>query len=307
MKKSQTEVRYNNRESFKRLINLGLVVFGFALEVTIFAYNWLEHFQPSVVSELRYFYRKGHIAEIIIYAAFLFLLERMYGGMRLGYLRNGEIIFSQIFATLFANVLIYIELSVMAFQAFVPKMFIVMTLEQALVIFLYTEFANGIYLRIFPARKLLLIHDHHSIEGIMSKFADRKDKYKIVADANVSMGTKALCELIDKGVSTGIFSGVVLWDIPVNYRNRILKYCYGRDIRVYMMPKITDVIIGGAEDLHVFDSPMLLTREYSMSMEERIAKRAIDIFCSAILIIIGSPFMILTAIAVKCYDGGPIL
>lgn len=41
-----------------------------------------------------------------------------YGGMRLGYMKNTEIIFSQVFATLMADVLIYAELCMMARSIF---------------------------------------------------------------------------------------------------------------------------------------------------------------------------------------------
>ena len=63
----------------------------------------------------------------------------------------------------------------------------------------------------------------------------------------------------------------------------------------------------GAEELHIFDSPLLLTREYSLSMEQRFVKRSIDVICSLLLLVIASPFMLITAIAIKLYDGGPVL
>lgn len=44
-----------------------------------------------------------------------------------------------------------------------------------------------------------------------------------------------------------------------------------------------------------------------MTVEQRFLKRAIDIICSLILIVLSSPFMLITAILVKCYDGGPVL
>ena len=73
------------------------------------------------------------------------------------------------------------------------------------------------------------------------------------------------------------------------------------------MPKISDVILVGSEELHVFDTPILLTREYSLSMEQRFIKRSIDVICSLILLVITSPLMLLTALAIKLYDGGPVL
>ncbi len=44
-----------------------------------------------------------------------------------------------------------------------------------------------------------------------------------------------------------------------------------------------------------------------MTVEQRLVKRIIDIVCALLLVILTSPFMLLTAIAIKLYDGGPIL
>lgn len=100
---------------------------------------------------------------------------------------------------------------------------------------------------------------------------------------------------------------MVLWDIPMEERNTLLKFCYGQNLRTYSMPKIPDVILKGAEELHLFDTPILLTREYALTIEQRFIKRAIDLICALVLFVITSPFMLLTAIAVKLYDGGPVL
>lgn len=301
------EKKLRKLETFKRLINLALTAGCLALEIAVFAYNWLNHFQYSVVEELRDFWFKGHVLEISIYGVILFFFSQMYGGMRLGYLKNMEIIFSQVFATLMANVLIYAELSVMAFQLFVPKVFIFMMLEQTVIIIIYLNVAHRVYRSIFPPRRLLLIHGSRPIDGICSKFESRKDKYIIVGHLDINMGIEALCDAVWEAYKSGKCNAVVIGDITVEKRSPILKYCYGKSIRVYLLPKITDVILAGAEELHVFDSPMLLTREYSLTVEQRFIKRLIDIVFALILLIITSPFMLLTALAVKLYDGGPVL
>lgn len=308
MMTNTSENKLRRMESFKRLINLSLAAGSLALEIAIFAHHWLNDFQYSLVEDLRnVFWFKGHLLEIFIYGVILFFFSHMYGGMRLGYLKNVEIIFSQVFAAFMANVLIYAELSVMAFQLFVPDVFFLMMLEQTAVIFLYTNLANKFYRSIFPPRKLLLIHGDRPIQDIRSKFESRKDKYHIEKCVNVKAGTQALCREIMESYQAGICSAVVLWDISVEDRNRLLKFCYANSIRVYMMPKITDVILMGAEELHIFDSPILLTREYSLTMEQRFIKRLIDIVCSALLLVAASPIMLVTAVVIKLYDGGPVL
>lgn len=307
MSVSTNEKKLRKLESFKRLINLGLTAGCIALEIAAFAYNWLTNFQFSVVEQLQNFWFRGHVLEIAIYGIILFFFSQMYGGMRLGYLKNSEIIFSQIVATIMANVLIYGELSVMAFQLFVPKVFLMMMAEQAAIIIVYLNVANKVYRSIFPPRKLLLIHGDRPVDNICSKFESRSDKYVITGMLHVSEGFEKLCSSITKAYEAGECNAVVLGDISVEERSPLLKFCYGRSIRVYLLPKITDVILAGAEELHVFDSPMLLTREYSLTVEQRFCKRLIDIICAVVLLVITSPIMLLTALAVKLYDGGPVL
>lgn len=299
--------KLHKMESSKRLINIGLSAICLALEIGIFAYNWLNHFQYSLVWDLRNFGYKGHLVEIGFYGVLLMFLSIMYGGMRLGYLKNVEIIFSQLFATIIANILIYVELSIMAHQPFVLKVFIMMLAEQLIAVIIYTNIANRIYHSIFPPRKLLIVHGDRPIGDIVGKFESRKDKYSVGICIHIKEGVDTICQRIIEEYESGDCNAVVIWDISMEDRNIILKYCYLHSIRVYLMPKITDVILLGAEELHIFDSPILLTREYSLSMEQRFLKRTIDIVCSLILLIIASPIMLVTAIVIKLYDGGPVL
>ncbi len=307
MNLNTNEKKLRQLETFKRLINLGLTMVCLGLEIALFAYWWQMQFRWSIVEELRYFQGKGHVLEISIYGAILFLLSSMYGGMRLGYLKNVELIFSQVFATLIANILIYAELSVMAAELFVPDVFILMMIQQTAVVIIYINVANRVYRGIFPPRKLLLIHGDRPIENIRTKFELRRDKYIITKTVHVGEGFEAVCKAVLESYEKGECNAVVLGDISVVDRTPLIKFCYGHSIRFYLLPKITDVILMGAEELHVFDSPMLLTREYCLTVEQRFVKRCIDIAGALILLVVASPFMLLTALAIKLYDGGPVL
>lgn len=301
------EEKLKKLETYKRLINLTLIMGCLALEVGDFAYHWLVHFQFSVVEQLQDFWRMGHVAEISFYAIVLLFLSNMYGGMRLGYLKNMELIFSQVFSTILANIIIYFELSIMAHQAFVPRVFLMMMAEQTVIVVVYINVANRIYKSIFPPRKLFLVHGYRPVEDICSKFESRRDKYEITRIVHIREGYKKICRMIADSYDREECNAVVIGDMSVEDRNLLLKYCYGRGIRVYLLPKITDVILMGAEELHIFDTPIMLTREYSLSMEQRFIKRIMDIVCALSLLVVASPFMLVTALIIKLYDGGPVL
>lgn len=103
------------------------------------------------------------------------------------------------------------------------------------------------------------------------------------------------------------FEAVIICDVPSNLRNQILKFTYDKSIRTYITPKISDVILRGSEEIHLFDTPLLLSRNLGLSFEQRVIKRAMDLVMALICFVIASPFMLVTALAIKLYDRGPVL
>lgn len=288
-------------ESFKRLILLCLSGICLAGQIGIYAYYWYTSYYMSVKMYLE-FWERGHWLMIAIYGVLLFFFSNMYGGMRIGYLKNVEIIFSQLLATLIVGIITYGQISLMVRQFFHVPSYVSMLVLQAVWITLWINISSLLYKNIFPPRKLLLIHGDRPIEDILDKFKSRKDKFEVCKCMHIREGVDAVRkEALER------YDAVVLWDISVESRNQILKFCYGQSIRTYIMPKIPDVILKGAEELHLFDTPLLLTREYSLTIEQRFLKRCIDLIFALLLFIIASPFMLLTALAVKLYDGGPVL
>lgn len=288
-------------ESFKRLVLLGLSGICLAGQIGIYAYYWYNSFFNSIRNYLP-LWERGHWLMIAIYGVLLFFFSNMYGGMRIGYLKNLEVIFSQLLATFFVDVITYGQISLMGMKLFNVPTYLSMLFIQFVWITIWINISSLIYRNIFPPRKLLLVHGDRPIDDILTKFAGRKDKFEVSKCMHIREGVEAVeKEVLER------YDAIVLWDISATDRNKLLKFCYGKSIRIYIMPKITDVILKGAEELHLFDTPLLLTREYELTIEQRFLKRCIDLFCSLILCLIASPFMLLTAIAVKLYDGGPVL
>ncbi|TCL59458.1 exopolysaccharide biosynthesis polyprenyl glycosylphosphotransferase [Kineothrix alysoides] len=288
-------------ESMKRIIILQLSLLGLCLQTAVYAYFWFESYYPLVLLKLK-FYINGHILIIGIYFVLLFFFTNTYGGLKIGYLKHSEVFFSQIFSFLAVNVISYFQISLMRNWLAPIGPMLQVTAIQFVISGVWTYFCNTFYRSVFPPREMLLVYGERSIDDIMSKFATRKDKFNIVKCMNISEGVTAIEEEAVKR-----YDAVVLWDISTQERNKLLKFFYGRSIRVYMMPKITDVLIQGSEQLHFFDTPIFLTKEYSLTVEQRAVKRLIDIVCSLLLIIITSPIMLVAALIIKLYDNGPVL
>lgn len=129
----------------------------------------------------------------------------------------------------------------------------------------------------------------------------RNDKYRICA----SISCEESLEDIEREILK--HEAVIISDIPNDLRNKLLKFTFENSIRTYINPKLSDIIVRGAEDFHLFDTPLLLARNDGLRWEQRAIKRILDIVLSAAALVVASPFMLVTAIAIKAYDGGPVL
>lgn len=285
-------------ESVKRLIVLQLTTVSLIVQVLAYAYIWFKYYKAEIVTD---FYIKGDLLVVALYAILLLFFVSTYGGTKIGYLKPFDVFLSQTFATLMANVFGYAILSLMDAGLVNPKPILVMTAAQLLFNLIWVFVSDGFYKMVFPPRELLLIHGDRPIEDILFKFSTRKDRYVIAKCMHVKEGHEAIQkEVLER------YAGIVLWDIPTADRNELMKFCYMKSVRVYMMPKIPDVIIMGCEKMHLFDTPILLTREYALRVEQRMIKRSIDLLCAITLVIITAPVMVLTAIIIKLSDGGPV-
>lgn len=287
-------------ESLKRLIILCLSLLGILLLTGMYAYTWIEVYHMKLMYNVHLFYW-GHVLMAFVYFLLLFFFDSTYGGMKIGYLKPMDVFFSQVFSLACVNVITYFQLSLMEVKLVRARGLIWMTVCQILFAGIWIAFCNLVYRKAFPPRDLLLVYGERPIEDIMQKFSSRPDKFRVSRCVHIAQGI----ESIKKEIETS-GKAIVLWDIPTDIRNELFKFCYSRSIRVYMMPKITDVLIKGSDPLHLFDTPILLSREYSLRIEQRIAKRVVDLVCALLLLVISSPIQLITALCIYLYDGGPV-
>ena len=285
-------------ESIKRLVVLQLTTIGMLIQVAAYGLIWYRYYADVVKLE---FWNKGNWLVIALYGILLIFFTSTYGGTKIGYLKPFDVFLSQVFALVMANGFSYAQISLMCEWFAEPRPLLLMSLAQVIFAFIWVFASDAFYKMVFPPRQLLLVHGDRPIEDILFKFGTRKDRYVIAECININKGIDEIKQEVLKR-----YDGVVIWDIPTNDRNDLMKFCYKKSIRVYMMPKIPDVIIMGCEKMHLFDTPILLTREYALRVEQRFIKRTIDLVCAILLVIITSPIMLIAALIIKLSDGGPV-
>ena len=284
-------------EQYKRLIRFGFNILLLAILIFFFIHIWDENYNDGIVFP---FYYKGYLMMAAFYAFFFTVFSYILGGMKIGYLKSSSLMLSQTLALLASNVLIYLE-TVLLSAKFIPvEAMIVLTFIDVGVILVWTLVVNWIFRKLFPPRDILLLYEEYDPTSFLRKVNSRKDRYNIKESMNVEEGWDRITEEMKK------FDAVFLCDIHSPLRNKLVKFCYAEGIRSYITPKISDIIIRSSENIHFFDTPLLLSRNNGFTFEQKFVKRTLDIIISVFMLVITSPIMLITGIAIKLYDGGPV-
>ena len=287
-----------NYEQYKRLIRFFTSIAILSVEVGIYWMAWIYCFSLAAGSP---FFRKGDWLMAAVYALLLLFFSRMYGGLKIGYLERGNVLYSQILAVSLVNLFTYLQIALLAKGFLNLWPFVLMFLVQAVAIGIWTFFANWLFEKLFPPRQMLLVYGNRPSLALMDKMNFRKDRYQIKTIVHIRKGLGRIEEMI------GDYDAVVICDVPSQIRNHILKYCYGNGKRAYMTPKISDILVRSAEDVNLFDTPLIMTRNGRISIEQAFMKRMMDLVIAGIACVVAAPFMALTALAVKLQDGGPVI
>lgn len=284
-------------EQYKRIVRFFSNAVLLCAQMALYWYVWKHYY--NIKMEIPY-NRTGHWLMVVVYGLLLIIFSRLFGGLKIGYMKVGSIIYSQVMAAFSANVMIYLQITLLTkhFQNILPLAG--MMVAGALLIVVLSILFNHIYRHLYPPRKVILIYGEHPVASLMGKLHTRTDRFIIGELVHISLGLEILKNKIDE------YEGVVICDVPSQLRNQLLKYCYGKSIRVYATPKISDIIVRSAESLHMFDTPLMLCRNSGLTFEQRIMKRCMDITFSLIALIVLLPVLVITAIAIKLYDHGPI-
>lgn len=289
----------NKHYQYKRIFMFWAGALFVAIQTGMYAWLWYNQHAPNMKIQ---YYRRGDWAVIALYALMAVLFLKIFGGFKVGYLRNMDVLYGQALAILFQNGVAYLQLSLLGLWKFGTHIetFIYLMIAEGILALVWTLTTRYIYARLYPPHQMLFIYGDIDPSNLVNKLARRRDRYQIKEMINLNEGMDAI---MDKILT---YDTILIGDIPSHERNEFLKFCYWNDIRCYSVPKISDIMITGAFRIDLFDSILMLSRNNGLTFFQSFAKRAMDIIISLIGIILASPIMIIIAIAIKLYDGGPV-
>jgi len=282
-------------KKYRRTILFCSKLFLYAVLFGCFCFNWFAFYSQATFS------KNGNYVVILSYISIFYLFSSLYGCLKIGILRLGELIYSYSLSLVISNFLIYLQFCLIARTMLSPFGIVIMSLTQFGVCVMGAIFLNDIYFALHPARQVVAVcADFARVEGLLRKVKSIKEKYNIVMVLNQDLGYQ---EIID---SIGDYTSVLLCDIDSNLKEQLIKYCYVQNKRIYILPSIADIALKHSHRTQIFDTPMFLCRNTGLSAEQFVIKRIFDIVVSLLALIIFSPIMLISAIAIKLYDGGPV-
>lgn len=270
-----------------------ITVFLFYLSLLLFRYKTILIFND-------YGFRYNYYATIL-YAAMLVFFNRTYNCYMLGYSKIRTLVLGQFLSQLLSVILIYLMMTIAWRKIYNPLVFFFMLIIQLIIDIIWSYYSNLVFYKLHGTHKTLLIY-RNPVDKIRFGTLEGKPSARMYEITDEIQYDGTFSELQDKlhGYDTIFVAGV-----NSRCRNGILKYCKENNIYGLFLPHIGDTIMQDAKHVQAFDSPVLAVSRKELSPEFAVIKRTFDIVSSGIAIVLLSPLILITALVIHLYDGGP--
>lgn len=272
------------------------------LNTAAFAVCWYAYYEKWLYLTFEGY---GDYMVIGFFCALYTVFVHLYGGFDLLTSRVSELIYSHVISLAMTGFFMFVVLW-MLIRAYVPRILPLLLCLAVCAAFsaLWSLIASRLTDKIVPAKKTVLIYDNkEAYKNGVQIAKTQRNRLEMVGEAEASRPMDALeAQLRDTGAEA-----VLLCGIASSRRNDILKYCIDHDILAYVRPNIGDLLISNGQNLRMNHLPVLLCQRAAPSVFYLGFKRLMDILISGAALILTSPFMLATAIAIKAYDGGPVM
>ena len=293
-------MKLKNKRGAKRALMMAfLKLLHFSGSAAAFIATWMHFFSD--------FGTEGYQPNVdylicVVYCASLLFLFRTYDVYNIGYARATDNVFGQILSNVISAGLVYTIASILSGGFLNPLALLVLCVAQSLWNVLWSKLLKTVYKFIYPKKHAVVVYRNKDDLKRVEEIRHLKKKFNIEKlIENPDDDYKALEQELE-GYDAVIVSGV-----NASLRNGIAKYCIEKDVRGYFAPHVGDVIMQGAKHLSSFRVPIFSVRRAFKPPFYLIVKRLFDIVVSLSAIVILSPIYLITALAVKLNDFGPVL
>ena len=243
----------------------------------------------------------GCWAILAAYVVGLVVLQNIYRACAIGQFRVSDLVVSQLLANLLSAGVMYMGATLYLHRLFNPLRLLGVVAVQAVVGMIWSIVCNRNYFKHRRKPRAVVICQNEAEYQLLCKtpyFFEKYDVIRVITEQTDSIPALRAqlegCEV------------VFTMNNPATYAHGVAKLCLEMGIVGYFVPRLGHIIMAGAEHKANFSVPMLRVDRADGQSEYRFFKRMFDIVCSAIGLIVLSPVMLVTAIAIWAEDHGPV-
>lgn len=270
-----------------KMVNIVLLMIPFVI-------CWTLYYEPRTTTVGS---KQVSVLVMIIFFLICYYFGQRLDCFRVSILQIRDVIFGEVLATMITDIIMYILIWMLSIH--LPNLIpgLITWGGQCVIGVIWAYVMHQSYFSTHPPLRTIVIYDERmGMENLIHTYGlEKRFNIKTVYPVESIMDKLEVMEEFDAAFLCGIHS---------RERNIILKHCISHKIKLFMIPRIADVIMRGSEQIHMLHLPILKTQRYKPSIEYQIIKRTMDIVVSGIATIVLSPLFLITAIAVKS-DGGP--
>lgn len=289
-----------NENLYSSIMKLALTLVLILILGFVFVNTWITEYNV----DLRFPYVfKGNAFLMFVYMILVYMFMVILDVNNFSEYRPANTIFSESIAVIFCNILVYFVIIIpSAALGFMPVMpIIIMSIADIIIITVWAIVTYYLHRKIFPAKELLLISTEGSIDEIAFKFIKRNDLY--IIKEKINYNEINLDKIYEK---CNLFNDILIGDVTSEIRNDIIKHCFNNSRNIYVIPKISDILLKYSQDILLFDMPIYLSTYFGISVETKIFKRVFDVATSILVLVLFLPIWLLVALIIKLADGGPV-
>lgn len=237
------------------------------------------------------------------------VFSRIYGGFHIGRQKSRPIIYQMSLSVFLTDLITYLQLQIMNVNAnnnqsleFFSVDFLLLLgalVIQILAITAFTYLGNYFYFSINPPKKCCVVTANDGDrEAICSKIRIFHKQF-VIRDC-VNCTSRQLHEKIQQNDT------IILFHLPARENQEIIEYCYKCQKEIYFDLSIASVLAQKSGSFLLDDVVMTAHTRNGLNLRQRFFKRTLDLFCASVGLVICSPLMLATAIAIKLDDGGSV-
>lgn len=238
-----------------------------------------------------------------VFISIFFILLNMLLGTYIFYNRISSDI---IFVTVIGQILMSLGIMIITFAgrwfAFPRSVIFYSFLIGVILLSIYRIAVYKLYMKLGSDKKVVIIGQEKDVAPAVQNFSTHKNnKHKVTA---VIIGNcyENLVNLIDEIDIVYLAS-----KLEEEEKIKIYQLVTQKDKKLFLNTTFENLITINANIMNFEDESIIESTGFNIQPEDALFKRIFDIVVSLILLVIASPFMLLTAILVKATSPGPII